>query len=109
MLHIVYTPWLEDVTTNFQSLVQQHGYHGDRVARESTASYRVEGEVIFFVDGLRFDVAQRLIKRLNKLGDVNLHNDWAALPSVTATAKAAVTPVFDRLTGRPSDKTLNRS
>lgn len=104
ILHTIYSPWLEEVTSNFQTLVQRHGYNGELVARESTAAYSTGGEVVFFVDGLRFDVAQRLCNRLQKMGKLTLTNDWAALPSVTATAKAAVTPVHQRLTGRTTDK-----
>jgi hypothetical protein len=38
-----------------------------------------------------------------------LDSNWAALPSVTATAKAAVTPVHDRLTGRLTDRDFEPS
>lgn len=109
LLHVIYGPWLEEVTTNFQNLVARHGYDGELVARESTAEYQSGGEVVFFVDGLRFDVAKRLCARLEKLGKLTLSHDWAALPSVTATAKAAVTPVHDRLTGRTTDKDFQPS
>lgn len=109
LLTIIYTPWLEEINNNFQALVKQYGYNGELVARESTAEYRAGGEVVFFVDGLRFDVAQRLCRRLERLGELTLTNDWAALPSVTATAKAAVTPVHEKLTGRTSDKDFQPS
>lgn len=109
LLDLIYTPWLEEVTNNFQSLVKRNGYQRKNVAREATARYEVGGEVVFFVDGLRFDIAQRLIDKLNNLGDVTLTNDWAALPSVTSTAKAAVTPVNDKITGRSSDKDFKPS
>ena len=60
--------------------------------------------MVFFVDGLRYDVAHRLINRLKPLGETDLQHTWAALPSVTATAKSAVTPVVDRITGRETDR-----
>src|SRR5690606_10751166 len=66
-------------------------------------TYQAAGELVFFVDGLRFDLAQRLVQKAQSLGDVALKSNWTALPSVTATAKAAVTPVHDRLTGRTTD------
>lgn len=109
LLHIIYSPWLEEVTKNFQMLVKRHGYKGEYVAKESRADYQSAGEVIFFVDGLRFDVAKRLCNGLEKFGKLNLSHDWAALPSVTATAKAAVTPVHERLTGRTTDKDFQPS
>ncbi len=109
LLNIIYSPWLDEVTVNFQNLVARHGYVGERLARESKAQYQRGGEVVFFVDGLRFDIAKRLCIRLEKLGSLTLSNDWAALPSVTATAKAAVTPVHERLTGRTTDKDFHPS
>ncbi|NRD74015.1 BREX-1 system phosphatase PglZ type B [Shewanella sp. VB17] len=100
VLTIIYTPWLEQVTLNFQTLVEQKGYPGDNQIEESTAHYSAGSEVIFFVDGLRFDTAKSLEVKLEKLGlKVGLTTQWSALPSLTATAKAAVTPVADLLSG----------
>lgn len=104
LLAQIYTPWLDETTRTFQELVRQKGYAGDLVAKEATVEYQPAGELVFFVDGLRFDIARRLTQRLGSLGDVSLGHDWAALPSVTATAKAAITPVHDRITGRPTDR-----
>ena len=62
---------------------------------------RVEaGTVILFADGLRFDVSQRLVERLRaKDHAVAVSMRWAALPTVTATAKPAVSPVAGRIQG----------
>jgi hypothetical protein len=103
LLGCIYAPWLDDITQTFQKLVQSKGYPGLKGVKEETAAYHPAGELVFFIDGLRFDIAQRLVARLNHLGSVTLKSSWAALPSVTATAKAAVTPVADRITGRTSD------
>ena len=100
ILAIVYTPWLDEITRNFQSLVKTKGYPGQGQVNDATAGYAVSGEVVFFVDGLRYDIAHRLVSRLQSLGEVKISSNWAALPSVTATAKAAVTPVHDQLTGK---------
>lgn len=108
LLGVMYQPWLEEVTINFQNIVRRNGYAGSLIVQEAIAPYQ-KSEVVFFVDGLRFDVAQRLIKRLHPIADVNLKHDWAALPSVTATAKAAVTPVQDCLIGRSTDKDFQPS
>ncbi len=62
-----------------------------------------------FLDGLRYDLAQRLLLQLQINRGVKFATNWAALPSVTATAKAAVTPVHDRLTGRESDRDFEPS
>ena len=60
---------------------------------------RVEaGTVVLFADGLRFDVLQRLVARLRAKGHaVAVSIRWAALPTVTATAKPAVSPVAERI------------
>lgn len=108
LLGVIYTPWLDDVTSNFQRLVKTKGYPGRKPGKdqcqEPSADYTVGGEVVFFVDGLRYDLAHRLLPLLQPLGKAQLYTSWAALPSVTATAKAAVTPVQDRLTGRLTDR-----
>jgi len=109
LLALIYTPWLDEVTRNFQSLVKFKGYPGTTQCNEAIAEYELKGEVVFFVDGLRYDLAQRLLSRLHSLGDVRFTTAWAALPSVTATAKAAVTPVQDRLTGRETDRDFEPS
>ena len=109
VLALIYTPWLDEVTRNFQGLVRSKGYPGSNQVNEATAEYAVAGEVVFFVDGLRYDIAQRLNQALQHLGDVRLSATWAALPSVTATAKAAITPVHDRLTGRTTDRDFEPS
>ncbi len=109
LLDLIYTPWLDGVTHNFQNLVRSKGYPGTNQVNEATADYAVAGEAVFFVDGLRFDTALRLAAKLQGLGEIQLDSNWAALPSVTATAKAAVTPVHDRLTGRVSDRDFEPS
>lgn len=104
LLGLIYSPWLDEVTRNFQELVRSKGYPGTSQASEAIAEYAAEGEVVFFVDGLRYDLAQRLLHKMQALGELKLTHNWAALPSVTATAKAAVTPVHEHLTGRETDR-----
>jgi len=104
ILAIVYTPWLELVTLNFQNLVQAEGYPGKSgqsgEVNESIAQYNIGSQVVFFVDGLRFDTAKTLQQKLDKLAvSTDLKTNWSALPSLTATSKAAVTPIADLLSG----------
>ena len=100
VLAVIYTPWLEKVALNFQDQVSQHGYPGDKQVKQTGANYTVSRQVIFFVDGLRFDTAKRLESKLALYGiHIELGSRWSALPSLTATAKAAVTPLADLLTG----------
>lgn len=102
-LAIIYTPWLTRVAENFQRLVQEFGYPGayGQKINEAHSVYQVNSQIVFFVDGLRFDIAQKFMLRLQDKSDISavLQTNWAALPSLTATAKAAVTPVHDLLTG----------
>ena len=67
---------------------------------------RIEaGTVVLFADGLRFDVSQRLAARLRAEGHAVAGSiRWAALPTVTATAKPAVSPVAERIEGRSLDE-----
>ena len=103
ILAIIYTPWLLRVTENFQDLVQAEGYPGSEgnQVNEAQKQYQITSQVVFFVDGLRFDVAQKLLASLKvKAGySTTLSSNWSALPSLTATAKAAVTPIHDLLKG----------
>lgn len=100
VLGIIYTPWLENTALNFQQLVAQYGYPGDYQLKENAAQYTVGSQVVFFVDGLRFDTAKMLEVKLTDCSvESRLTSRWAALPSLTATAKAAITPIADMLTG----------
>jgi len=111
ILAITYTPWLADITHTFQKLIKDRGGIGKSHVCEATKPFPMGGEVVFFVDGLRFDVANRLVKRLSQGGSatVQLTQHLAALPTVTATGKAAVTPIFEQITGRATDKDFQPS
>lgn len=97
-LRAVYAPWLDAGATALQALITTQG---------SPASGQVQpdmgpGEVWLFVDGLRYDLGMELADRLQGRGlRVELGSQWAALPTVTATAKPAASPVADQLTGTP--------
>jgi hypothetical protein len=53
---------------------------------------------VLFCDGLRFDLAQRLVAMLQGVGvQCEVGHGLAALPSLTATGKPAATPVADVL------------
>lgn len=100
ILQTFYTPWLADLNERFQKQVQAKGYPGDGGVSEATAEYLADGEVVFFIDGLRLDVAHELVGLLAEKGVTpNLTTQWSALPSVTATAKAAVSPISKLLVG----------
>ena len=116
VLAVIYTPWLADVNERFQKEVQTHGYPGKTLTggnhgvAEAVADYKPNGEVVFFVDGLRLDVAHRLQELLDGTGlTTKLSTQWSALPSVTATAKAAVSPVYPNLIGLAQGKDFEPS
>ena len=98
-LRAVYRPWLESAAEHLQALAEREplpGHDG-----QASAELQVEsGGMILFADGLRFDVAQRLVSRMRETGRaVTVSTRWAALPSVTATAKPAVSPVSKDIKG----------
>jgi len=95
----IYLPWAEESARHLQHVVDKSGYPCKTKSGQST-SLDISGECILFVDGLRFDIARRLETLLFEAG---LHVDekinWAALPSVTATGKPAVTPLAHLIHG----------
>lgn len=95
----IYLPWLDEGARQLQTLVTLNGYPGSKAC--DPIFPRVEaGMVVFFVDGLRFDLTQKLAERLEKRGiEFEREHAWSALPSVTATAKPAVSPVRQDITG----------
>lgn len=97
-LDAIYRPWLEASAQRLQSLVDESPMPRDGSDADDA---RVRpGTIILFADGLRFDVSQRLVGRLEEGGrKVFLTTRWAALPTVTATAKPAVSPVAERIGG----------
>lgn len=98
-LNAIYRPWLESAAEHLQTLVKKEPLPGhDEQALEDL---RVEpGSTLLFADGLRFDVSQRLVARMRERGwAVALSTRWAGLPTVTATAKPAVSPVSTAIMG----------
>ncbi len=95
----LYLPWVQDAAEHFQKLVAS----APLPTKGNGADGPVEAEpgtCILFVDGLRFDLGQRLsgLAQDRKLR-VSQSQRWAALPTVTGTAKPAVSPVADQLVG----------
>ncbi|MCC7315419.1 MAG: BREX-1 system phosphatase PglZ type B [Planctomycetes bacterium] len=95
----LYLPWVQDAAEHFQKLVAAtplpaKGNGGDEVVEAEP------GTCILFVDGLRYDLGRRLAAlaedRKFRVGD---GRRWAAVPTVTATAKPAVSPVAGQIIG----------
>ena len=90
-------PWLEESARAFQAAVERKPLPG---AGEQPSVNAEDDGCLVFVDGLRFDLAQRLAERLEGRGfRVDPGRRWAALPTVTGTGKPAVTPVAGEIEG----------
>ncbi len=99
-IRAVYLPWIEASARHLQHIVDGSSYPGGIHSYGLKQQY-VQGECVLFVDGLRFDTAKQLVKLLEFANfDITEEPIWAALPSVTATGKAAVTPVSEKISGR---------
>ncbi|MEZ5598076.1 MAG: BREX-1 system phosphatase PglZ type B [Pseudomonadales bacterium] len=98
-LNAVYRPWLESAAEHLQAIVEKEplpGHDGQAIEELQVES----GGIVLFADGLRFDVSQRLASRMrDKSWAVTLSTRWAGLPTVTATAKQAVSPVSKDIKG----------
>ena len=90
-LGAVYRPSLEAWATSLQKAVSE-GAQAQRYAATPPPEI-LEGTCVLFSDGLRYDVANRLRALLDESGmESSLDYGLAALPSVTGTAKPAVSP-----------------
>ena len=95
----IYLPWLEDVARHFQDLIATFPLP-NIASKNQTLIAANPGQCLLFVDGLRFDIARRLVAMAEERQlQVNINWRWAGLPTVTATAKPAVSPIAGTLSG----------
>lgn len=93
----VYLPWLDSTARHLQQLIHHHGH---AVTRRHPTLTAAAGRIVVFADGLRMDVAQQLAQGLARAGvTVTQDWEWSAIPSVTATAKPATSPIAERVCG----------
>lgn len=98
-IRAIHLPWLEESARYLQKLVDGASYPGGTITNAKAFS-AAKGECVLFVDGLRFDAARRLSAALEGRGcQVAETMGWTALPSVTATGKAAASPVRHKISG----------
>lgn len=90
-------PWIERAAVAFQTAAQRRPLPG----RDEADVVEAEaGGCLLFVDGLRYELGVALAERLEARGlAAALGNRWAALPTLTATGKPAVSPVARELAG----------
>ena len=100
VLQTIYLPWVDDAARHLQSQVDNAGYPGG-FAKDRSPEPSKPCTCILFMDGLRLDLANRMETRLKYQGfSVENVARWAALPSVTATAKPAVMPTQHLIRGQ---------
>ncbi len=96
----LYLPWLEHAAQRFQDCVQKESWPNHKSSNRAPTVKAEAGTCLLFADGLRYDLAVRLTELLRERGYTTDENRrWAALPSVTATAKPAVSPIAEKLQG----------
>jgi len=96
-VRILLGPWLDESAYAFQRAVAAHPLPGHG---EQELVHAAPGGCILFADGLRYDLGCRLAEKLEARGcRVSIRRRWAALPTVTATAKPAVSPVAGDIAG----------
>lgn len=104
-----YRPWLDAAASAMQKVIAQEPMRENTEAKLVAAA---NGTCVLFSDALRFDVAQRLTGLINHAGFTTAI-DWqlAAFPTVTSTAKPAVSPVAGQLSGNQPGltPTINQS
>ena len=124
IIRALYEPWAQQNARTLQKLVSEGAaYPGPtlKTSNKNPSSWPAS-TCIFFVDGLRYDVGVRLREKLleSKQSVDSGTAVWSALPSVTATAKPAVSPIAYRIDAdrpnkdfepqlRGTDKAVNSS
>lgn len=96
-IRCVYLPWLDDSARQLQACLAAKSLP---TAVQQGGVEAGVNECILFADGLRFDIGQRLAAKAGaRQLEVTAGWRWAALPTVTATAKPAASPVAEKLRG----------
>jgi hypothetical protein len=96
-LRAIYLPWLENAARHLQQLIRENG---QSVSKRAKPISTAPGRLVVFADGLRMDVAQQLAQKLAVAGIESTQDwEWSTIPSVTATAKPAASPVADAVQG----------
>jgi hypothetical protein len=103
-LRAVYLPWLQAGASALQALV---------LAGKTKLAQPVKGPtppkdaVLLFVDGLRMDLAQRLMGLLQARGAAaKLSHCWSGFPTITATCKPLASPAAHLLAAGSPDGML---
>mgnify|MGYP001806582155 FL=1 len=94
-LRAIYLPWLDEGAVALQELIRI-----GKVQLSVPSQVSSTATTLLFVDGLRMDLAQDLVRVLSEEGlRVDLQWCWSGFPTVTATCKPLVSPVANRMKG----------
>ena len=106
-LQAIYIPWLRDSAELFQERVKLHPLPGQNLDRLGPLT---AGTCVLFADGLRLDLGQalRIALETRQLA-VSFRHHTAALPTVTPTAKPAISPVAKKIAGLTPGEDFNPS
>jgi hypothetical protein len=97
IVRAVYLPWLENTSRRLQKLIREHG---ESVSKRTKPTEAAAGRLLLFADGLRMDVAQQLAVKLAADGIESTRDwEWSTIPSITAIAKPAASPIAGALQG----------
>jgi sulfur relay (sulfurtransferase) DsrC/TusE family protein len=89
IIQLFYQPWLESITNKFQKQVEADA----TIFTSQTANVETESFVLF-VDAFRYELAHEFSERLAKYKlNVLMQTGWSAIPSLTPTAKPAISPI----------------
>lgn len=89
VIRTIYQPWLAQLTQKFQALVAK-----DATPFGGKPAPGDDPEFMLFVDALRYELGMEFLDRLANAGyKVSISVGWSALPSLTPTAKPAVSPL----------------
>ncbi len=93
----LYLPWVETTARHLQAQLEANGA---KTSKRTPVIEPCPGRVVLFADGLRMDIAALLQSELESEGHTaNRDWEWSTLPSVTATAKPAASPISANVTG----------
>ena len=94
----LYQPWLQKITQKFQALVV-----ADTSIFNQQSPIQDQDEFVLFVDALRYELAVELFEYLAGLGYmVGITPCWSAIPSLTPTAKPAISPIVNLVSSNSS-------
>ncbi len=97
VVRAIYLPWLELTSRHLQQLIRGTG---DSIAKRAKPIVAAAGRLVLFADGLRMDVAKLLAEQLAAAGVESIQDwEWSTIPSVTASAKPAASPLAGAIQG----------